>query len=314
MPNPASRTVLLVILIIMGAGWGLSFTLTKIAVSTGYQYFGLMAWQFIIMAALSWGMCQVRRKPPPWTGKHVAVYLMICLMGSLVPNSISYSVAVHLPAGMMSILIATVPLFAFPIAILLGTDGFSWRRILGLLCGLGCVIMIAWPELSLPEAGLAIWIVLALSTALLYATEGNIIGKWGPWGLDPIQMLTGASILGIPLAFVLAISTGQFIDPIKPWGAAEWALVGSSSIHVAAYSTYFWMVTRAGVVFASQVAYVVTAFGVISAMIILGERYSLHIWAGFALMLAGLFLVQPRSNAQSKSGVVPERGMQEDTR
>lgn len=244
MPNPASRTVLLVILIIMGSGWGLSFTLTKIAVSTGYQYFGLMAWQFIITAAISWGICQVRRKPPPWTVKHVAIYLMICLTGSLVPNSISYSVAVHLPAGMMSILIVTVPLFAFPIAILLGVDGFSWRRILGLLCGLGCVIMIAWPELSLPEAGLAIWIVLALSTALLYATEGNIIGKWGPWGLDPIQMLTGASILGIPLAFVLAISTGQFIDPIKPWGAAEWALVGSSSIHVAAYSTYFWMVTR----------------------------------------------------------------------
>ena len=314
MPKSSSRAMLLAVLIVMGAGWGVTFTLTKIAVSTGHQYFGLIAWQFVIMALISLVICQVRGKHAPWTGKHIAVYLMICLTGSLVPNSISYSVAVHLPAGMMSILIATVPLFAFPIAIMLGIDAFNWRRILGLLCGLGCVILIAWPELSLPEAGLAIWIALALCTALLYATEGNIIGKWGPWGLDPIQMLSGAAILGTPMAFGLALFSGQYINPFRPWGAAEWALIGSSSIHVAAYSTYFWMVTRAGVVFTSQVAYVVTAFGVISAMIILGERYSLHIWAGFALMLAGLFLVQPRSEAQSKSGVVPEGGMQEDIR
>ncbi|MEM8538709.1 MAG: DMT family transporter, partial [Pseudomonadota bacterium] len=250
----------------------------------------------------------------PWTGKHLAVYLMICLTGSLVPNSISYAVAVHLPAGLMSILIATVPLFAFPIAIALGTDRFSVRRAAGLLCGLACVVLIAWPELVLPEAGLAVWIMLALSTALLYAIEGNIIGKWGTWGLDPIQMLTGASILGVPMAFALALSTGQFINPVRAWGAAEWALIASASIHVVVYATYFWMVTRAGVVFASQVSYLVTAFGVVSAMVILGERYSLHIWAGFALLLVGLFLVQPRSERSAKDSLVPEPGMQEDTR
>ncbi|MEO0370843.1 MAG: DMT family transporter [Pseudomonadota bacterium] len=304
-----SRSTLTAVLLFMGAGWGVTFTLSKIAVSAGYKPFGLMAWQFVIMTVILLVIGAIRRKHAPLTRKHVAVYLMLCLLGSLIPNSISYMVAVHLPAGLMSILIAAVPLFAFPIAIALRVDGFDGRRVLGLLCGLGCVVMIAWPELTLPEAGLAIWIFCALVTALLYAVEGNIIGKWGTWGLDPLQMLTGASIVGLPMGFALAFGTGQYIDPVKVWGAPEWALLGSASIHVVVLSTYFWTVTRAGVVFASQVSYLVTAFGVISAMIILGERYSLHIWAGFALMLVGLFLVQPRA----VSGVVGTDGLRDNS-
>ncbi|MEM6587233.1 MAG: DMT family transporter [Pseudomonadota bacterium] len=303
-----SRATLTAVLLFMGAGWGVTFTFSKIAVSAGYQPFGLMAWQFVIMTVILLVIGRIRRKPALWTRTHVAVYLMLGLLGSLIPNSISYMVAAHLPAGLMSILIAAVPLFAFPIAIALQVDSFDLRRAGGLLCGLACVVLIAWPELNLPEAGLAIWIMFALLSALMYAVEGNIIGKWGTWGLDPLQMLTGASIVGLPMGFALAFGTGQYINPVKPWGAPEWSLVASASIHVVVLSTYFWTVTRAGVVFASQVSYLVTAFGVISAMVILGERYSLHVWAGFALMLAGLFLVRPRV----KSGVVSEDRLPED--
>ncbi|MEL7253817.1 MAG: DMT family transporter [Pseudomonadota bacterium] len=288
------HTGFLAVLILMGAGWGLTFVLTKTVVSTGYQPFGLLAWQFVIMALILTGIGVVRGKPAPWRRKHVAVYLMICLMGSLIPNTLTYTAAVHLSAGLLSILISTVPLFAFPIAIGLGIDRFSLRRMAGLFCGMACVFLIAWPELRLPEGGLAGAMVLVLLASSLYAAEGNIIGKWGTWGLDPVQMLTGASLLGIPMAFALALTSDQYINPLRPWGAPEWSLIASAAIHVVVYSTYFWTVTRAGIVFASQVAYLVTAFGVISGMVLLGERYSLHIWAGFALMLVGLFLVRPR--------------------
>jgi hypothetical protein len=41
----------------------------------------------------------------------------------------------------------------------------------------------------------------------------------------------------------------------------------------------------------------VTGFGVFWAMLLLGESYSGWIWAALALMLMGLFLVQPRPRA-----------------
>ena len=51
---------------------------------------------------------------------------------------------------------------------------------------------------------------------------------------------------------------------------------------------------RAGAVFAAQGAYIVTGFGVLWSMLLLGEVYSIWIWAAMALIFAGLFLVQPR--------------------
>ena len=60
------------------------------------------------------------------------------------------------------------------------------------------------------------------------------------------------------------------------------------------YASYVWLVGRAGAVFTAQVGYAVTATGVIWAMLILSESYSPYFWVAAALILAGVFLVQPR--------------------
>ena len=81
------------------------------------------------------------------------------------------------------------------------------------------------------------------------------------------------------------------------WGPAEWAILASGVLNALAYSGYVWLVGRAGSVFASQIAYVVTGFGVLWSMALLGERYSPWVWAAFVLMLGGVALVQPRKPA-----------------
>ena len=79
-------------------------------------------------------------------------------------------------------------------------------------------------------------------------------------------------------------------------------ILASSLIHSVVYASYFWMVGRAGSVFAAQVAYLVTGFGVVWAMILLGESYSGWVWLALGLVLGGLFLVQPRKTAVSLLG------------
>ena len=49
--------------------------------------------------------------------------------------------------------------------------------------------------------------------------------------------------------------------------------------------------------FAVQISYLVTLFGVTWAMLFLGESYSSYFWAALVVMLAGLALVQPRPKA-----------------
>jgi drug/metabolite transporter (DMT)-like permease len=160
--------------------------------------------------------------------------------------------------------------------------------------GLVGVVLIAAPETSLPDRAMLAWIPVALISVLCYAFEGNYVARWGIEGLDAIQVLFGASLIGALIALPLAVGSGQFITPFGPWGAAEWALVASSVIHVVVYAIYVWLVGRAGPVFAVQVSYLVTGFGVGWAMLLLGESYSPYIWAALGLVLLGVFLVQPR--------------------
>lgn len=288
------RVGLTAILVCLGAGWGLTQPLTKITVTAGYQPFGLIFWQFAIGAVLTSGILFAQRKPLPISAKTVGFALLIALLGTLIPNTASYRAAFFLPSGIMSIVIATVPMFAFPIALILGTDRFTWRRFSGLIIGMIGVGLIAFPEASLPDRAMAIMLPLAVIAPFCYALEGNVVAKWGMAGLDPVQLLCGAAWIGTIVSLPIAVWTGQFIDPRPPYIGADLAFLISSILHVTVYMGYIWLVGRAGAVFAGQVAYLVTGFGVIWAILLLGEQYSGWVWAALILMLCGIALVRPR--------------------
>ena len=289
-----SRIFLIFCLVVMGAGWGLTQPLSKIAVSEGYRHFGLVFWQLAIGGILLTLLQLVRRRPLVLSGPAIRIYVVIALIGTVLPNSASYEAIRHLPSGLISILLSLVPMFAFPIALAMGNERFQWVRFGGLALGLIGVLLIVAPDASLPERAMVAFIPLALIAPLFYGLEGNVVEKWGTSGLGAVQVLHGASLVGALIALPLALFSGQFIDPRPPWGAPDFALFGAALIHVFVYTSYVWMIGRAGPVFAVQVSYLVTGFGVLWAMLILGESYSLWIWAAMVLILSGVLLVQPR--------------------
>ncbi|MEQ9695483.1 DMT family transporter [Shimia sp. SDUM112013] len=287
---------LMAILCLLGAGWGMTQPLTKIAVSEGYEPLGLIFWQLAIGAVVLGVFRAFRGKPLALPRGLWWFFLMIALLGTILPNSFSYRAAAHLPAGVMSVIISLVPIFAFPVALLLRTDRFGWLRFCGLLMGLAGVVVLAGPD-SLPDPAMVWWVPVALVAPLCYGIEGNVVARWGMHELGPGHVLFGASALGAIVALPLAVMSGQFIDPRTTWNAPEYALILSSLIHVSVYTGYVWLVSQAGAVFAAQVAYIVTGAGVIWSMILLGERYSLWVWGAMMLILAGMALVQPRQKA-----------------
>ena len=282
------------VLTLMGAGWGMTQPLAKIAVSEGYRLFGLIFWQLAISAAALAVLQTLRRKPLRLDRRAILVYLFVAFVGTLIPNSATYEAIRHLPSGLISILLALVPMFAFPVALALGNEAFQTTRFLGLVFGLAGVLLIVGPEASLPERAMVAFVPLALIAPFFYGLEGNVVARWGTAGLDAVEVLFGASLLGAIIALPFAVASGQFID-LRGWGAPDKAIVTGAMIHVAVYSTYVWMVGRAGAIFAVQVSYLVTGFGVFWAMLILGERFSPWVWAAMGVMMVGMFLVQPRS-------------------
>ncbi len=280
----------------MGVSWGSSQSLGKIAVSTGHGFFGLIFWQLVVGAVVLGPFCALSGPLRP-TRRGMVFAVGIALIGTIIPNSAFYISVARLPAGIMSILIATVPLMAFPMALALGMDRLSGMRLAGLGCGIAGVALIALPSASLPSPAMVAYLPLALIGPLFYAIESNVVARFGTAGMNAVQAMFLVSVTGAVMILPVVLATGQWIDPLQPWGRAEWALIAGSTAHAVAYASYVWLASQAGAVFASQCSYIVTGTGVIWAMALLGERFSPWVWAALAVMLVGLALVQPRPRA-----------------
>ncbi len=291
------------LLVVLGVGWGSTQPLGKIAASTGHGAFALIFWQLVICTVFLGAITLLRGRGLPMTRRALVFYLVVALLGTLIPNYTFYVSVARLPAGIMSIIISTVPLLAFPMALALGIDRFDVKRMAGLMLGLVGVALIALPRASLPEAGMAAFLPLAMLGPLFYAMEGTFVSRFGMAGMDPVQAMFGASLVGLILCTPMVFVTGQWVDPMEPWGRAEGALLLSSVLHAMLYTTYVGLAARAGAVFATQTSYIVTASGLCWSMLMLGERFSQWIWLALAVMLVGLSLVKPKAQVAP----VPER-------
>lgn len=285
---------MLAALFAVGIAWGSTMPLTKTAVSTGHEPLGLIVWQMLTGATVLGVISAFRRKWPTPTPAVLRHFLVIALLGTIVPNSFSYMAAAQLPAGVMSIAIATIPMFALAIALMIRLERFVFHRLVGVLLGTAAVLLLVGPDTSLPDPTKAVFVLVALIAPFCYALEGNYIAKFAPRHVDPIGTLFGASVLGVLIAAPLAWATGVWVDMSLPWGPAERALFAAALFHVIAYTGFVWLVGVAGSVFSSQISYIVTLAGVLLSMAFLGETYSVWVWVALALMIGGLVLVRPQ--------------------
>jgi drug/metabolite transporter (DMT)-like permease len=296
------RFIPLFALVVLGAAWGLTMPLTKIAVSGDHGAMGLVVWELIFAIIVLFVINAVRRRPIRFRRQHLPMFLFIAFFGNLVPNIAWFITAKHLPSGILAIVLSLVPMFALPVALLMRLERFQWIRLIGVLCGAVAIVLLIGPETSLPEPDQVWWLLLALVGPFCYGIEGNGVAKMGLGGLDSVQMLLGATIVSLAMALPITFATGQWVNLYRPWGEAELALVVTSVLTTIAYAGYVWLVGRAGSVFATQVSYLVTGFGVLWSILLLAEVYSGWVWLALAMMLAGLGLIQPRPTEPLVSG------------
>jgi drug/metabolite transporter (DMT)-like permease len=289
--------ILIAALVLIAAIWALTFPLTKIAVLCGYRNFGIIFWSSTITVFVLGIIVAMRGLTVPLQPAALLRYFFVAFFGTILPSASTYTAAEHLPAGVIAVCMPMMPLLSLPLAIGLGLDNATPRKLLGLALGLLGVLLITLPDASLPDPDQAVYVLLVMLAVLFYAIEGVGLGRMGRAGLDPIQLLLGASIVSSIATLPIALANGTFIVPVLPFGKAEFAVVLSGLANTVAYVGFVWMIGSGGAVFASQVAYLVTGFGVLWSMILVGERYSMWIWGALIVIIAGLFLTQPRPKA-----------------
>lgn len=297
-----NRASLFLILIAFGTLWGLTIPLTKVAVSSGHHPFGLIFWQFMLSAVVLFALIKVRRSRIVIDRAHVLFFTVIAFTGTLLPNTASYFAAFHLPAGVMALVIALVPMFSLLVALTLRFERFQLKRLAGVVLGACAIALLVLPDTSLPDPSKAIFVMVALIAPMFYGVEGNYLSVRQPADSGPVATLFGASCVGAIISLPLTLVSGTFINPIHSGlGPSELALIANIGLHLVAYVGYIWLVKQAGPVFAAQVAYIVTPAGILLSMLLLDEQPSTFIWLALMILLVGLFLVQPRQNAARQS-------------
>ncbi len=295
-----SKFKLLAWLSLLGIIWGSTIPLTKTAVSTGHNPLGLIAWQLIIATIFMVVLVIWRKSKIVIDAKHILFFAVIAFGGTLIPNFFSYIAAFHLPGGVMALVIALVPIFSLIIALTFRIERFVWMRMVGVFLGAAAIALLVLPESSLPDRSKVVYVFVGLIAPLFYGIEGNYLMLNQPTDTGPIATLFGASVVGLLVTVPLALLTGTFINPIDGIGVPELALTLSGILHVVAYVGYVWLVSQAGSVFASQVAYVVTPAGVITSILFLNERPSYFIYAALLILMIGLVMVQPKTSQQQE--------------
>ena len=287
------------ILIILGLGWGLSFTLGKIAITAGGTPIGLTFWQSLFSGLILLAYVFFRH------GKIIIPKIMflpiiiITFLSVVIPNIIFYACIEHLDAGVLSISVSVIPLFTYLIAMGLRMDRFKIRRVLGLITGFCALLILILPENSLPDKRDIPWVLLALNCALCYALENIYIDRLALQNFGPIRLVCAVSFVSAIITFLLSLVMDQFFM-LQPTNLYLFiSTLGLGFISATAYSIFIYLIGRAGSVFSSQVGYLVTFFGVVWGIIILGESHSVFVWLSLAMIMLGIFLVKPKQTSQS---------------
>ena len=285
-----------VILLAAGMIWGATIPGIKVVMSNGMPISGALLWQAVLVCFVSAVLCLIQRVKIQinWVRLRLCIWMAAC--GTLLPSLIGFWVVQHLPAGIYAITIALVPIYVMPIALLLGNERFEWVRIIGVIFGAASIALLIGPETSLPDPAKVIFVLIALIAPLFYALEDNYIAYFGRDNMNPSAVLCVAMGIASLVMVVITLARGElFLLGQQGWGRSELALVFVSVFNALAYITFIWLIGKAGPVFSSFVAYLVTGFGVIWSILFLGEQYSAWVWVALGLMFVAMFLVQPRN-------------------
>lgn len=281
-------------LLLLGTMWGGSFSLAKIAVSTGGHPFGVAMWQGFGGGAVLLVVGLLRGRPPPLSARYVLFYIVTGAAGIALPSAAFYAAATHLPAGILSMLVTTVPMMTYALALSLSMEQMTARRLVGLTLGLAGVWLILGPEANLPGEDGLFWALVALIAPICYAVNNIIGARFRPIDADSLALAAGMLLSSGLLLGGAALATGNTYSVLPPWDVTHLAIALLILIATFAHFLFFVILNRAGPVFFSQVAYVVTIAGVLWGMLLFGETHGAWIWLSLVLLLAGVALVNPR--------------------
>jgi drug/metabolite transporter (DMT)-like permease len=290
-PTGAQLLLPVFLLVVGGVAYSAIPSLTRLATTSGVPPISYVFWQILGGGLLVFLLTFTRRNRPKLVWAHMRFYLTVGPVGMGLPYCIMAFAAPKIPAGIIALGLALVPMLTYGIMLMLRMEGHRWWRTVGLALGLIGVLFIVLPEASLPSPEMAGWALVGLSPAILFAISLVAGQRFMPPDGDPLALAAGALfVIALFLLPVMIFAEGLwFFDGSFGWGNG--AVIISMIIIAITWYVLVVAIRLVGAVIYSTIAYIESLVGVGWGMLIFGERHSLWIWAAVVLLMLGLYLV-----------------------
>ena len=272
----------LALVLAAAVGYGTMPILTKLAYAAGVTMPALLAYRFLIAAALfavlGWNAPAI-----PWRRR-----LLLWSVGSVfVGNAITYFTALqHAPAAIVSLLLYSYPVMVTLLAPLFGLERLRARGVLAaLLAFAGCALTVAGASLSGASAK---GVALTLVSAFIYALYVVISSRFAA----DIPAGVAAAHLSQACAVFFVIAGAARGELAVPGNATAWGLIAAIAVvcTVFALRSFLAGLALVGPARASVASSLEVPFTIGLAVAFLGERIGVREVAGGMLILSAVAL------------------------
>ncbi|MBA2709386.1 MAG: DMT family transporter [Tatlockia sp.] len=287
----------LTLLILLGFIWGSGYSLAKYAMTNGVSPLGYAFWQALGPAILLTLFSLTTKdnsllKPAFWP------YFLICgLVGIAIPNTNMYFISAHLPAGLLAVLINTVPLMVYPLALIAGQESFDAWRSFALLLGVLGIFLIIMPGAFHLLSG---WTLLALLSPLCFSLCSLYIAIKQPPTLNALQAASGMLVAAALLLTPLVLQQQAFFALTAPFTLAKQVVILEIVLSSLGYFIFFRLINLAGPVFYSLTGGMVAITGLFWGFIIFNEKPNALQSLAIFFVICALFLLSWRQSRQTQ--------------
>lgn len=296
-------------LFVLGAAWGLQFTLLKIAADSDLDEISILTIAMFLLALAYLAVVATRGIWFRPTRKHIWFFLISSFFGFVVPLGGVILVAEQLSAGLIVFFESLTPVLTVAIILVVGTERLNAPRLWAVALGMAGVLLVLWPDLTTPGSTRTESLLLALIIPLAYAIDGVYVAARWPSDLSAFQVVAGEAVAATAMLLPFFLwpflssqeAAAALISPWfnEDWGSGQWSVLAFVPVSFLEVYLYFYLLKNAGAVFVSIGSFISLFAGIFWGMLLLGERHSATVWAAVLLVSCALYLANFRTRVSA---------------
>jgi drug/metabolite transporter (DMT)-like permease len=233
--------------------------------------------------------------------------LVSAVVSFVVPNLLLFTVIPEVGAGYTGLMFALSPVFTLLLAALLRMKTPGRLGLLGIATGLAGAVLVSLSRGAAAAGPEAHWL-LAAATIPLALASGNVYrSRYWPEGSSPDALAFWGHVYATAI-FLVVMLTKEGGIPLAELHGTKGLIAIQMLLSGLNFPLFYRLQRDGGPVLLSQIGYVAAAVSLVTATVVVGERYSLATWSGAAIIAAGIFATVTAQRLEERRSVPLRKG------